>query len=230
MGAVQEPLPIDGTGELHPNPEDTLTPADLGLDLRVTQPDPAWLQHRACTPASLHPELTTETWEYARDHGGRWFPGVSRGLKDDAEAWWIPTGATRARESYTDDVRQAKAECLACPVMTQCRASAVYVRDFSGVAGGWTETQRDAYRTHHGIPAPDDGLDRTDPSGLCLAVLNEVKALSEAGVDAGRIADYFDSPEIDQTTVDYARQILAGSKTPAWATPNRTTDQKGAAA
>lgn len=216
MRAAQpEPLPLDVSGEPRPRPEDALSLAELGLDLRVTQPDPAWLSRRACTPTSLHPELTSEAAEYAAAHGGRWVVGVTRDDEHKHDGWHYPKRG-QGRESFAEDVRAAKAECLACPVMTQCRASAVYVTDTSGVAGGWTEGQRDTYRAHHGIPAPDDGLDRTDPDGLSLAVLAQVAELTAMGVEAGRIADHFDSPEIDDTTVEYARQIIAGTKLPKW--------------
>ena len=216
MRAAQpEPLPLDVSGEPRPRPEDALSPAELGLDLRVTQPDPAWLSRRACTPVNLHPELTADAADYAATHGGRWIVGVTRDDNTDHNGWHFPKRGA-AHESFADDVRDAKEQCLACPVMTQCRASAIYVAPVSGVAGGWTERQRDTYRAHHGIPAPDDGLDRTDPCGMSLAVLAQVAELSAQGVEAGRIAGRFDSPEIDDTTVEYARQILAGTKRPKW--------------
>lgn len=251
MRAAQpEPLPLDVAGTPRPRPEDALSLAELGLDLRVTQPDPAWLSRRACTPTSLHPELTSEAAEYAASHGDRWIVGVMRDDNADRDGWWAPgmphrlkTPASEpqetalfavaadtpepvhvpdppkvwqstpvARESFAADVRAAKAECLACPVMTQCRASAVHVTDTSGVAGGWTEGQRDTYRAHHGIPAPDGGLDRTDPDGLSLSVLAQIDEMTTQGMTAEQIAEVLDSPEITATTVDYARQLKSGSK------------------
>lgn len=212
MRAAQpEPLPLDVAGTPRPRPEDALSLAELGLDLRVTQPDPAWLSRRACTPTSLHPELTSEAAEYAASHGDRWVVGVTRDDEHKHDGWHYPTPG-HARESFAEDVRAAKAECLACPVMTQCRASAVHVTDTSGVAGGWTEGQRDAYRAHHGITAPDGGLDRTDPDGLSLAVLAQIDEMTTQGMTAEQIADVLDSPEITATTVDYARQLKSGSK------------------
>ena len=212
MRAAQpEPLPLDGAGTPRPRPEDALSLAELGLDLRVTQPDPAWLSRRACTPTSLHPELTSEAAEYAAAHGGRWVVGVTRDDEHKHDGWHYPKRG-QARESFAEDVRAAKAECLACPVMTQCRASAVHVTDTSGVAGGWTEGQRDAYRAYHGITAPDSGIDRTDPDGLSLAVLAQIDEMTTQGMTAEQIAAVLDSPEITATTVDYARQLKSGSK------------------
>ncbi len=61
-----------------------------------------------------------------------------RGL--DSEMFFHPEGergsAKEARE------RAAKALCATCPVMTQCRAHALKVREPFGVWGGLTESER----------------------------------------------------------------------------------------
>lgn len=199
-------LPITDPG-LRTLPEDTLTPADLDIDVTIAQPAPDWLAHRACDTTTLHADLTADAAEYARTHSGWWVPGVDR---DGPHTWWVPT--VRDGRRYDDDVRAAKAVCLACPVMVVCRAVAVRVAPVAGVAGAWTETQRDTYRAHHGIPAPVDRLDDNDPADLTPTVLARIDVLTRAGWSARQIAADLDSPEITATTVEYVWQLRAGTK------------------
>lgn len=190
-----------------------LTAADLGLDIRVTQPDPAWAQHAVCAGGPLHQELTTEAREYATTRGHGWYyRGVSHGstVQHD-EGWYIPPTAGPRR--WSDDLQDARETCLACPVMRLCRASAIHVQEVSGVAGGWTEEERAEYRDRHGLPTPDDGLDELDPTARLTPWLHDlVVRLTGKGWTAEEIAALVPSPDVDADTVAYVRQVIAGTK------------------
>ena len=200
--------------------EDTLTPADYGLRLTVTQPDPAWLSRRVCTPDMPHTDLTAVAGGWAATHSGTYPPGVDRHIGGDVDRygeWDVPQGVEP--RPWRQDVAEAKTVCMGCPVRLQCLGSAIYAAEVPGIAGGWTEAQRDAYRARWGIPRPADHLDDTDP-----ALVERVGDLTAAGVVHARdVADLLAVPDVTEVTVEYARQILAGTKRPDWWT------QRGAA-
>lgn len=177
----------------------------LTLDLNVTQPDPSWLDRAACgnvQPGGLDPTLLTEDARTeARRRGGRYI---------------VEHRARVVARWYRQDVAAAKRQCLACPVMRECRTSAVHVDDVPGIAGAWTEAQRAEHRARWGIPTPGVDLDDVDPAGLTPNVLNLIRDLTDQGLTASQVAARIDSPEIDDTTVEYARQIIAGTKRPKW--------------
>lgn len=178
-----------------------LDPADLGIDVRVTQPDPAWAASARCQGTDIHRELTAEARQYATEHAGWYHPGVTR----DDHGWYVPAGGAPRR--WPDDVRDARETCMACPVMRQCRGSAIHVNEVSGMAGAWTEEQRDQYRDAHGIDHPNP------VEGPTLVDFLVIQRLTEKGWTAQRIAAHLDLPEVTARTVAYARQLAAGSKT-----------------
>ena len=79
------------------------------------------------------PGPTADIWDWQ-------LSGACRG--EDPDAFFHPEGergpAREARE------RAAKAVCAACPVLTQCAAHALAVREPYGVWGGMSEDDREA--------------------------------------------------------------------------------------
>lgn len=83
---------------------------------------------------------------------------AQRGLEPTAALWeWQMEGACRSAspdiffhpeaergQSRARRVQRAKAICGTCPVLEQCRAHALAVREPYGVWGGLTEDERDA--------------------------------------------------------------------------------------
>ena len=79
------------------------------------------------------PQPTMEVWEWQ-------FEGACRG--EDPEAFFHPEGergpARANREAH------AKAICATCPVIAQCAAHALAVREPYGIWGGLSEDDREA--------------------------------------------------------------------------------------
>ena len=85
----------------------------------------------AMADVSRLPGPNADFWDWQMD-------AACRGV--DSEMFFHPEGerggAKEARE------RVAKALCASCPVMVQCRAHALKVREPFGVWGGLTESER----------------------------------------------------------------------------------------
>ncbi len=88
------------------------------------------------------PGPVADLWEWQLD-------GLCRGRSP--EVFFHPEGERGSARRDRDGA--AKAVCATCPVLTQCRAHALKVREPYGVWGGMTEDEREA---HYAVrpPAP----------------------------------------------------------------------------
>ncbi|GAA1248619.1 WhiB family transcriptional regulator [Oryzihumus leptocrescens] len=72
--------------------------------------------------------------------------------RENPDVFFHPEGERGPARRNRDSA--AKAVCLGCPVLTQCRAHALKVREPYGVWGGMTEDEREAiYAGTSAIPA-----------------------------------------------------------------------------
>lgn len=89
------------------------------------------------------PGPRADVWEWQ-------FAGSCRTSSPDM--FFHPEGERGAARRRRDD--SAKAVCLGCPVLTQCREHALAVREPYGVWGAMTEDEREAaYLQQRTIPA-----------------------------------------------------------------------------
>lgn len=134
-------------------------------------------------------------------------------------------------ETYPEDLAGARALCRSCPVLQQCRAVALAVTDYAGMAGGMTEGERAAYRQRRGIvvqvvavlellPGREFAPEWADlGAGLRLPeeFIREVARMSADGLTKRDIADLLAGTvpglQVTVATVKHARALHAGSRT-----------------
>jgi WhiB family redox-sensing transcriptional regulator len=100
------------------------------------------LKEQKMADISRLPKPIVEVWEWQ-------FEGACRG--EDPEAFFHPDGE-RGPARVNRDTR-AKAICATCPVIQQCAAHALSVREPYGIWGGLSEDDREAiYRRQESNP------------------------------------------------------------------------------
>lgn len=121
-----------------------------------------------------------------------------------------------------DVVEQARAVCLACPVLSRC-APRMKRMDVAGMAGGMTEAERKAWQERHGIAVDVVDLVSVTPARqLTAAMLDglpesrngeippEVRALvlrmTDAGMSDEEITELIGPNRVTDTTVKYLRR------------------------
>lgn len=103
-------------------------------DTRRTGPDATalWTEEEPVTDIRRLPGPDGDRWEWQ-------LRAACRGL--DSALFFHPDGERGAARA--DRENGAKAICAACPVVRQCRAHALIVREPYGIWGGLTEAERD---------------------------------------------------------------------------------------
>lgn len=119
-------------------------------------------------------------------------------------------------------VAEARAVCIGCPVLVQCRQWALR-HDVAGMCGGLTEAEREAWRARHHLSAEVvDLIDVTPARQLTATILaglpgpttgdlpqrvrEVVIRMTHAGMTADDIVTRLDRPDVTHRTVNYLRR------------------------
>lgn len=192
-------------------------------------PTRGWEQRAACRDVPAGLDLTELTDAHRRD------ADRSRGT------FTVELRGGVQVRSWAQDLAAARQVCGGCPVLAECRLTALAFTDVAGFVGGMTEEQRETWRTRRRVRVrPLSGADvvtvdeltpvfvaeqvETGPAParrghLPDAVVTAILRLSAAGLDASEIASRLAGVEertgvrVTETTVAYVRQTFHGSKT-----------------
>lgn len=121
-----------------------------------------------------------------------------------------------------DRIDEARAVCLACPVLMRC-SPLVKRLDVAGVAAGLTRGERIAWQERHGVhPESASLLDVTPARQITAAMLDDLPAsvggeihprvrdlvlrMTKAGMSADQIVDRLGREDITHRTVNYLRR------------------------
>lgn len=130
--------------------------------------------------------------------------------------------STVDHRSSADEVDAARAVCIGCPVLVQCRQWALRA-DVSGMCGAMTEAERKVWQArHHLHPSVVDLIDVTPAHQLTATILaglpspgqgdlhprvrEVVVRMTHAGLTADDIVTRLDRSDVTHRTVNYLRR------------------------